>query len=430
MLPSANRSAGAIRDDPSRIVPIMKANRSRRPGPAVSVVVPVFNESENVRELHRRLSGALVSLKISYEIIVIDDGSTDETPRLLVELRNLDPHLAVHTLSRNFGHQAAVSAGLDRASGRSVVVVDGDLQDPPELIPSLLDKLKQGFDVVHAVRRGRREGPIKKLGYHCFYRLLNAISETPIAVDSGDFCAMNRKVLDAIKRLPERARFIRGLRGFVGFRQTRLEYDRAPRAGGSPKYSYADLFRLAVDGLVSFSGAPLRLVTYLGLTAAGFSLALMAWVLVEAIAGVHTLPRGWASTVVVVLFMGAVQLLCMGIIGQYIRLIFVETKARPAYLIDRSLPARDPAAIGYEDRRESPDRKPIDEVSTTEYTYKISDRVPNRPAIKTLRFDSPAPIAAPRLKRPSRISVRNSRFVGESTGESDEPDRDDEKSSY
>lgn len=379
---------------------------NRRPSPALSVVVPVFNESENVCELHRRLSQTLISLKISYEIIIIDDGSTDETRRLLAELRDRDPRLAVCAFSRNFGHQAAVSAGLDRASGRAVVVVDGDLQDPPELIPTLLQKLNEGFDVVHAVRRRRPEGPLKKLGYHLFYRLLNVISETPIAVDSGDFCAMNQKVVNAIKRLPERARFIRGLRGYVGFRQTGLEYDRAPRAGGSPKYSYADLFRLAVDGLVSFSGAPLRLVTYLGLAAAGFALALMAWVLVEAIAGVHTLPRGWASTVVVVLFMGAVQLLCMGIIGQYIRLIFVETKARPAYLVDRHLHARGTSAVGIQNGQEPRIRESLDITKSSLYSHVISDQVMTRPAARTLRFDRAANITAPRWKKPSVISIR------------------------
>lgn len=379
---------------------------TRRPRPAVSVVVPVFNESENVCELHRRLRRTLISLKTSYEVIIIDDGSTDETPRLLAELRDRDPHLGVCIFSRNFGHQAAVSAGLDRASGGVVVVVDGDLQDPPELIPDLLQKLNEGYDVVHAVRRRRPEGPLKKLGYHLFYRLLNAISETPIAVDSGDFCAMNRKVVNAIKRLPERARFIRGLRGYVGFRQTGLEYDRAPRAGGSPKYSYADLFRLAVDGLVSFSGAPLRLVTYLGLAAAGFALALMAWVLVEAIAGVHTLPRGWASTVVVVLFMGAVQLLCMGIIGQYIRLIFVETKARPPYLVDRRLHARCPSAIGIQNAQSPAAREAINEDGSTKHDHIRSEEVTVRPAARTLRFDRGATIAAPRWKRPSVVPIR------------------------
>ena len=253
-------------------------------------------------------------------------------PYRLAALQADDPRLAVLTLSRNFGHQAAVSAGLDHARGQAVVVLDGDLQDPPELIPELLEQWRSGFDVVYAVRRHRAENPLKRLGYHVFYRLMRIVSDLDIPLDSGDFGLMDRRVVDALRDLPEQARFLRGLRSFVGFRQTAIEYDRPARAAGQPKYSLTALARLALDGLVSFSSTPLRLATALGLTTAALALALIAWVLLDAFHH-HTAPRGWASILAAVLFMGAVQLISLGIIGEYVRLIFVESKRRPTYIV-------------------------------------------------------------------------------------------------
>jgi polyisoprenyl-phosphate glycosyltransferase len=301
--------------------------------PEISVVVPLFNEQENVPELHRRLVQALDFLGEPYEIVFVDDGSRDQTPRLIDELQEADPNLSVVHLSRNFGHQPAVSAGLDHASGQAVIVMDGDLQDPPEVIPQFVERWRAGTDVVYAVRRRRKEGAMKRMGYHAFYRILNAISDLDIPLDSGDFCLMDRRVVDALRGLPERARFVRGLRTFVGFRQTGLDYERAAREAGRPKYSLKALVGLAVDGLVSFSSYPLRLVTYLGVCAAALALSLVCWVLIEAVTQIHYLPRGWASLAVIVLFMGAVQLICLGIIGEYIRLIFVEAKRRPTYIV-------------------------------------------------------------------------------------------------
>jgi dolichol-phosphate mannosyltransferase len=252
-------------------------------------------------------------------------------------LQHDDPHLTVLHLSRNFGHQPALTAGLDRAQGRAVMLMDGDLQDPPEIIGRFVERWRAGFDVVYAVRKARKEGPIKRTGYFVFYRLLNAISDLDIPLDSGDFCLMDRKVVDAIKSLPEQARFVRGLRTFVGFRQVGLEYERDARPAGTPKYTLSGLMRLAADGLVSFSSYPLRLVTYLGLMTGLGALAMIAWVLYDALVR-HSAPRGWASLSAIVLLIGSVQLICLGIIGEYIRLIFQETKGRPTYVVGRYTP--------------------------------------------------------------------------------------------
>ena len=298
----------------------------------LSVVVPLYNEQENLDALHRRLTDVLDALDRPCEILAVDDGSTDATARRLAVLQAEDSRLAVLTLSRNFGHQAAVCAGLDHAQGRAVVVLDGDLQDPPELIPDLLDHWRAGFDVVYAVRRQRAGNPLKRLGYHVFYRLLRVVSDLDIPLDSGDFGLMDRRVVDALRDLPEQARFLRGLRSFVGFRQTAVLYDRPDRAAGRPKYSLAALLRLAIDGLVSFSSTPLRIATAMGLATAALALGLIAWVLLDAFHN-HTAPRGWASILAAVLFMGAVQLISLGIIGEYVRLIFVESKRRPTYIV-------------------------------------------------------------------------------------------------
>jgi dolichol-phosphate mannosyltransferase len=296
------------------------------------VVAPLYNEHENVEALYRRASAALDAIGLGYELLLVDDGSRDATPEMIEDLRRRDPRVVVLRLSRNFGHQAAVSAGLDHARGDAVVVIDGDLQDPPELIADLVRTWKEGFEVVYAVRRGRKEGRLKRLGYHAFYRLWGAISDFDIPLDSGDFCLMDRKVVDVLRHLPERMRFVRGLRSFVGFRQVGLPYDRSAREEGDPKYTLRGLAALAVDGLVSFSSYPLRLVTYLGMFTISIAVALLVWVFADAIASGQS-PRGWASTLVTVLFMGSMQLFSLGIIGEYIRLIFLETKGRPPYIV-------------------------------------------------------------------------------------------------
>jgi dolichol-phosphate mannosyltransferase len=302
--------------------------------PQLSVVVPLYNEEENIPELYGRLSVALGKLDLAYQLVLVNDGSRDRTPELLDELHGTDRRVAVVHLSRNFGHQAAVSAGLAHARGRAVVVMDGDLQDPPEVLGQFLDKWREGFDVVYAVRQNRKEGAWKRLGYWTFYRLLRAISDLDIPLDSGDFCLMDRKVVDVLNHLPERLRFVRGLRTFVGFRQTGLCYDRAARNAGRPKYTFRALVRLAADGIFSFSSYPLRLSTYCGCASIVLAVALAIWAVADAFLQKST-PRGWASTLIVVLFMGAIQLLSLGVIGEYIRRIFIESKQRPPYIVDR-----------------------------------------------------------------------------------------------
>lgn len=302
--------------------------------PDLTVVVPFYNEHENVPTLYARLTEALDPVVPAVEFVFVNDGSRDDTAELLDALSHRDGRVTVIHLSRNFGHQAAVSAGLAHARGRSVAVMDGDLQDPPEVLPEFLAVLRQGHDVVYAVRRKRKEGLVKRAAYYLFYRLLALISDIDIPIDSGDFCVMDARVVAALNALPERTRFVRGLRTFVGFRQVGLEYERAARAAGAPKYTFRALVRLATDGLISFSTYPLRIAIYFGFSTAAAALLLTIWVFWDALSR-HTAPRGWASTLIVVIFMGSVQLISLGIVGEYIRRIFLEAKQRPNYIVAR-----------------------------------------------------------------------------------------------
>lgn len=312
--------------------------------PKISVVVPLFNEQENLPFLHKRLLESLDPLEIEPELVYVSDGSTDSTGPLINALVQSDSRVAGVHLSRNFGHQAAVSAGLAHATGDAVIVMDGDLQDPPEVIPRFIDRWREGAEVVYAIRTKRKEGLFKRLAYSVFYRLLHQVGDIGIPLDSGDFSLMDRKVVDALLALPERQRFIRGLRSFVGFRQEGLRYERAGREAGKPKYSMRALVRLAMDGLISFSSAPLNMITYLGLGSCAIALLLIGWVMARAILG-QSPPEGWASTMVVVLFFGSVQLLSLGIIGEYLRRIFLEVKGRPAFLV-REVARRHPDSAG------------------------------------------------------------------------------------
>ena len=300
--------------------------------PRISFVIPLFNEQENLPELHRRLRAALDPLDIEPEIILVNDGSSDATPTMIHMLSQADPRVVGVMLSRNFGHQAAVSAGIAECTGDAVIVMDGDLQDPPEVLEQFIARWRDGAEVVYAVRTKRKEGLLKRTAYGAFYRLLRKLSDIDIPLDSGDFGLMDRKVVNALMALPERQRFVRGLRCFVGFRQEGLVYERAGREAGAPKYTFKGLVRLAMDGLISFSSAPLNLITYLGLGSCVFALGLIAWVMGRAIIGQRP-PEGWASTMVVVLFFGSVQLLSLGIIGEYLRRIFLEVKGRPTYIV-------------------------------------------------------------------------------------------------
>ena len=322
---------------------LLGTTRAEESGPELSVVVPLYDEDPVLPELFARLARVLEAEPGGYEIVPVDDGSRDGTAEFLAALAEADPRVRPIYLSRNFGHQAAISAGLDSARGRAVIVMDGDLQDPPEELPALVAKWRGGADVVYAVRRTREGSWPKRVAYRVFYRLLRAVSELEIPLDSGDFGLMDREVVDLIKHLPERLRFVRGLRSFVGFRQVPHHYDRPERASGTAKYSLRALLRLATDGLVSFSGVPLQAVTYLGVFAAIVATGLTTWVFADAL-GAGSAPRGWASTMIVVLFMNAILMLNQGILGAYVRRIFLEVKGRPTY-IARSRPPRGPGSV-------------------------------------------------------------------------------------
>ena len=298
----------------------------------ISVVVPLFNEQENIPELHRRLTKSLEELEVQFELVLVNDGSRDSTPQLLDELQKNDGRVVVLHLSRNFGHQPAVSAGIDAARGRGVFVIDGDLQDPPEVFGEFIARWRDGYDVVYAVRQKRKENIVKRAGYFVFYRLLRSISDLQIPLDSGDFCLMDRKVVDVLKHLPERIRFVRGLRTFVGFRQCGISYERAAREAGAPKYSFKALLRLAIDGLISFSSFPITLLSYMAFVSAGLAIVMTIWVVLDVWLNAAT-PRGWASTMIVVLVMSSIQLFSLGILGAYIWRIFLECKGRPTYII-------------------------------------------------------------------------------------------------
>ena len=312
--------------------------------PELSVVIPLYNEQENLPDLHRRLTESLTALGVSYEVVLVNDGSRDATPRLMEELQERDGRVAAVHLSRNFGHQAAVCAGLDHARGQAVVVMDGDLQDPPEVLEHYVRVWRQGYDVVYAVRTRRKEGLVKRACYAAFYRLLHAVSDIDIPLDSGDFCLMDRQVVEALKALPERSRFVRGLRSFVGFRQIGIAYERAARHAGEPKYTFKKLVGLALDGFVNFSSCPLQLAAYLGAGAAGLATLLTGGLAVAAVRG--GAAPGWAWVVAAVLFMGAVQLLCLAILGQYVQRIFVESKGRPTYIASRVRPSGEVGEVG------------------------------------------------------------------------------------
>jgi polyisoprenyl-phosphate glycosyltransferase len=298
----------------------------------LSVVVPVFNEEDTLRELHGRLSAALPPVE-AWEVILVDDGSIDASWQLMRELAAADPRVRLVRLSRNFGHQAAITAGLEASRGEAVVVIDADLQDPPELIPELVSRWRDGYDVVYAVRSERAgENRLRLMSISFFYTVLRRVAGNDIPANAGDFRLVSRRVVDALGSMPERARFVRGMTSWVGFTQTGIEYRRDPRYAGSSKYPPRKLLRLALDGIVSFSTVPIKLVAWLGFALVAFCLVVLGWTLYTRFF-THTAPQGWTSLLVVVLLLGGVQLLSLGIIGQYVARIFDEVKQRPLYLV-------------------------------------------------------------------------------------------------
>ncbi len=302
------------------------------PNPTYSVVVPVMNEEEVLPELYARLRQVLETLGGSCELVFVDDGSTDATLELLRALAARDGRVRVLSFSRNFGHQAAVTAGLRASRGDAVVVMDGDLQDPPEVIPRLVQKWREGYQVAYAIRRDRKENWLKRQCYDAYYRILRSVANVEIPRDAGDFALMDRRVVDLLNAMPERNRFVRGIRAWVGFRQIGVEYERAARLKGRSKYSVRRLLILALDGLVSYSFAPLRLLTNGGFVISALAFFLTVYLIVATLVWGVAVP-GWTSTVAVVLFLGGIQLLALGVIGEYVGRIFDEVKRRPVYIV-------------------------------------------------------------------------------------------------
>lgn len=299
----------------------------------IEVVVPLFNEEENVAELHRRLLGACRQLRHSWQVTFVDDGSRDRTVPLLHECRRGDDRFRVVSLSRNFGHQAAITAGLRRAEGDAVVLLDGDLQDPPEFIPDLVAAWEGGAEIVIARRRSRQETGLRRLAFDLFHAGFRYLVDADIPAHTGTFCLLARPALHAINSLPESHRFFPGLRAWVGFRQVLLEYDREARHRGSPKQTFRRLIRYAADGVLSFSFRPLRMLTATGLGVCGLAFLVAAWFAVKRLSGLETAPLGFTTLCCAIFGLGGLQLIGMGVLGEYVGRIFEEAKGRPLFVV-------------------------------------------------------------------------------------------------
>jgi glycosyltransferase involved in cell wall biosynthesis len=305
----------------------------------ISVVVPAYNEAAVLEESHNRLSAAIDGMAYDFEIIYVNDGSSDDTAGIIHGLRSRDPRVGLVNLSRNFGKEVALTAGLEHASGDAVVVIDADLQDPPELIPELVARWQEGFDVVYATRNKRLgENWLKKSTAALFYRLMQKISRIRLPRDTGDFRILSRRAVDAVTRLREQHRFMKGLFTWIGFKQTSISYDRDPRHGGESKWSYWQLWNFALEGITSFSVAPLKISTYLGILTAVGAFVYGAIIITKTLIFGADLP-GYPSLMVVILFLGGIQLISIGIIGEYLGRTFNESKNRPLYFVDEYLPS-------------------------------------------------------------------------------------------
>jgi glycosyltransferase involved in cell wall biosynthesis len=301
--------------------------------PDYSLVIPIFNEESTLPALVQRVGAVLDELDGPAEVILVDDGSRDGSWDLILQARDHDPRFKAVGLSRNFGHQIAVSAGLDHARGRAAVTLDADLQDPPELIPELAARWREGYDVVYAVRDQREaESRFKRLSAKLFYRLLRRLTETDIPREAGDFRLADRKVVDAVRGMPERSRFLRGLFAWAGYRQIGVHYTRQARFAGESKYPVRKMFRFATDGVVNFSNVPLRLALNVGFLVSAVAIAAGFAAIVAKAFGAFTVP-GWASLLVVTSFMGGIQLIVIGVMGEYVGRIYEEVKRRPLYLV-------------------------------------------------------------------------------------------------
>ena len=302
--------------------------------PQLTIVVPAYNESAVLKTFHQRLRQVLDALPLETNVLYVDDGSSDGTWSIIEALIADDPRTGALKLSRNFGKEAALTAGLDAVTADAAVVIDADLQDPPELIPALVEQWQAGFDVVYATRSVREgETAFKRFTAAAFYRSMERLSDTAIPRDTGDFRLLSRRALDALGQLRERQRFMKGLFSWIGYRQTAVHYQREPRQAGTTKWNYWRLAQLAIEGITSFSTAPLRLATWVGLGAAGMSFVYGLWVLIKAL--FHGDPvRGYPTLMLVILFLGGVQLLALGVIGEYLGRNYAESKRRPLYFVE------------------------------------------------------------------------------------------------
>jgi polyisoprenyl-phosphate glycosyltransferase len=298
-----------------------------------SIIAPIFNERDNLPELHRRVSEVMKSTRKTWELILVDDGSTDGSTDMILELAKKDRHIRPVIFARNFGHQIAITAGWDYARGEAVVVIDADLQDPPELILEMAKKWEEGYEVVYAVRAEREgESWFKLWTASLFYRLIYRITDVKIPLDTGDFRLMDRKVVDVLKSMRERHRFPRGMSAWVGFKQVGVEYKRAARVAGETKYPFRKMFRLAINAVTSFSYFPLQVATLFGFVSAGFAILAIPVVVYLRASGSQAF-FGQATTLIAVLFLGGVQLISLGILGEYIGRLYDEAKGRPLYIV-------------------------------------------------------------------------------------------------
>jgi dolichol-phosphate mannosyltransferase len=300
---------------------------------AFSVVAPIFNEVDNLKELYGRVQKVMRAQGEPWELILVDDGSTDGSTQEIRRLASRDRHVRAVIFARNFGHQIAITAGWDYARGDAVVIIDADLQDPPEAIPELARKWREGYDVVYAIRAERQgESWFKKLTAAAFYRLIYRITDVRIPVDTGDFRLMDRKVVDVLKQMRERHRFPRGMSAWVGFRQAGVTYRRGPRFAGATKYPFSKMLMLALNAITSFSYFPLQVATFFGFFSASMAILAIPVVIYLRVAGIHQF-EGQATTLIAVLFLGGIQLISLGVLGEYIGRLYDEAKARPLYIV-------------------------------------------------------------------------------------------------
>jgi len=298
----------------------------------LSVIVPVYNEEAVLWELYKHLDPVLEGMKISYEVILVNDGSNDNSQEIIRQIIKQNSNYKGISFSRNFGHQIALSAGLDFTLGRAVVTIDADLQDPPEVIPKLWEKWNQGFEVVCAQRESRQDSAFKRLTAYCFYRILNKLSEVPIQLDTGDFRLLDQKVVNTLRHFKERNRFLRGLFGWTGYKQVIVPFDRQPRFAGKTHYPLMKMVKFAFDGIISFSSVPLRLATWLGIICSLIGFLGIIYVIIIRFLPIYNVS-GWAAMMTAILFLGGVQLLIMGMIGEYLSRIYTEVQNRPLYII-------------------------------------------------------------------------------------------------